>query len=98
MDISITQTKNIVGTLGKPDFVMKSVNNNYSATISFPIITTNNEFTNERIVCKITSENWNTFWSLFNNGKYLVDTLKAQQNMPNLVIPSDIETWFTNVL
>lgn len=97
MDITITQTKNIVGTLGKPDFIMKSINDKYSATISFPIVTTG-EFTNERVVCKITSENWNTFWSLFNNGKFLVDTLKVQQNMSNLIIPNDIESWFVNVV
>ena len=104
MDIDITQTtiKRIKGTLGKPFFSMEPSANQYSGTIIFPVTTTNEGmvlgFTTDSMTVVIKPQDWNVFWAQFNNGKFLIETLKAQYDITDLIIPTDIETWFTNVL
>jgi hypothetical protein len=97
MEISITQTNTISGELGKPSCsIMVDGVGNYSANITFPVFTTDVLKGTETLSIFVSTRDWNTFWTEFNSGRYLIELLKQKYNLDNLTIPSNIEDWFIN--
>lgn len=91
---TIIRKEVIKGTLGKPRFEMSNEGDGYHGRILFPVL--ERELMKGSIEVKITADEWNAFWSNFNNGKYLIEQLKEKHDLTNLEIPADIEDWFVN--
>lgn len=91
IETTITTEKVVSGTLLKPTFIMSTNGNQeYYGKVSFPVST------GDELIIDIPPEDWNNFWTNFNNGKYLLELVKAKYNLDTLVIPENIETWFSN--
>lgn len=96
IETKIVTEEVIKGTLGKPRFEMWNNGDGYEGRVIFPILVS--DLKANEIEVKIPTEEWNTFWANFSNGKYLIETLKREYDLSTLVIPNDIESWFSNVL
>lgn len=93
IDTTIVTEHIVKGILLKPTFIMSvDGQQRYSGKVIFPVSN------GTELVVEIKPEEWNTFWSNFSNGKYLLEVLKAEYDLSTLVIPSDIETWFNNMV
>lgn len=64
------------------------------AIIKFGVWNENNERIDEKIIV-YSGEDYNTFWSNFNTGKFLYDELKVKENL-NVDIPLEVENDFVN--
>jgi hypothetical protein len=96
IETTITTEEVIQGEIGKPRFEMWNDGSGYQGRILFTIA--RNGLPSNDIEVKISTIEWNDFWSKFSSGKYLIELLKAEYDLSTLVIPNDIETWFSNVV